>query len=64
MPSGQAPANWVGKSVAWVIDGSIEAELILYESTFLASAGDADRSRARHLRQLAACCSEIACRNL
>jgi len=47
-----------------VIDGSIEAELILYESTFLASAGDADRSRARHLRQLAACCSEIACRNL
>ena len=36
-----------------VIDGSIDPELILHESTFLGAAGDADRSRASDLGELA-----------
>ena len=36
-----------------VIDGSIDPELILHESTFLGAAGDADRSRAGDLGELA-----------
>src|SRR5436190_1734840 len=53
MPFGQAAVSFAAKSGARVIDGSIEAKLVLHIRAFLGAACDANRSCAGDLCELA-----------
>ena len=53
MPFGQAAASWAGEIGCAVIDGGVEAKLVLHVGALLGAARDADRPRAGDLRELA-----------